>query len=193
MAGERFHGKAADKRRGGNLPARLRFTARRGVTLIELMIAMLILAIVCVSWLEIIGIQSAKREARRREAVERLAGMMDAFMYINRGSNVKDIGDGYYFWNENTLEFIPKGEQADAYPVFRDDENAVGYRLHVVDTAGLFGGALFDGWDAFAKKQDNLSRWLVGELFKRVGTKDEIETAFFTLPVCLGSSIVDKK
>ncbi len=53
---------------------------RRGVTLVELMISMLILVIVCLSWFEILSIQSAKREALRREGVERLAGMMEAFL-----------------------------------------------------------------------------------------------------------------
>lgn len=77
------------KRRGGFLPGRLRVAARRGVTLVELMIAMLILTIVCLSWFEILSIQSAKREALRREGVERLAGMMEAFIasfYLPDGS-----------------------------------------------------------------------------------------------------------
>lgn len=75
-----FHIRSTVKRRGGILPARLRFSARRGVTLVELMISMLILTIVCLSWFEILSIQSAKREALRREGVERLAGMMEAFI-----------------------------------------------------------------------------------------------------------------
>jgi prepilin-type N-terminal cleavage/methylation domain-containing protein len=94
--GKWFHKCGNIKHRGENLPGGFTFSSRRGVTLVELMIAMLILTIVCISWLKIIGIQSARKEARRREAVERLAGMMDAFMYeMRKGGNVGRQGATY--------------------------------------------------------------------------------------------------
>lgn len=147
------------ERRGENLPGRLRVAARRGVTLVELMIAMLILAIVCLSWFEILSIQSAKREALRREGVERLAGMMEAFLAsFNLPNGVSDdtlnnIGDfqpgDAVFYNPSALVsgngYIFKrllsssSETEKIFPIFSDDEikdgslgsTSPGYRLHI--------------------------------------------------------------
>lgn len=147
------------KRRGENLPGRLRVAARRGVTLVELMIAMLILAIVCLSWFEILSIQSAKREALRREGVERLAGMMEAFLasfYLPNGvsadtlNNIGDFTPGdAVFYNPSALVsgkgYIFKrllsssSETEKIFPIFSDDEikdgslgsTSPGYRLHI--------------------------------------------------------------
>ena len=132
---------------------------RRGVTLVELMIAMLILAIVCVSWLEIIGIQSARKEARHREAVERLAGMMDAFMYIKRTSVDSDC---YQMKTSgNTVEFVRcgRGTIVDAsmvYPLFDSDISPVGYQLQVMEKSDLPSHNLFTGWNAVSTRGRNV-------------------------------------
>ena len=141
---------------------------KRGVTLVELLISMLILAIVCIAWLQIIGIQSARKEARRREAVDRLAGMMDAFMYIN--SFGVDVGcycvyhtDGNYMdmGNDKKLVFTP-GNDNEVRPVFKDDVSPIGYRLRVVEKRNLHSHQRFgSNWgDRF---------WLVGELYNKNG------------------------
>lgn len=181
-----FHIPSASKRRGDTLPARLRFVARRGVTLVELMIAMLILTIVCIAWLEIIGIQSARKEARRREAVERLAGMMDAFMYdsilLNNKiiDNKKKIKTGCYYLKRNSLsaQLITNDE---VYPMYENDLSSIGYRLRVLQKKDLnYSSEFGDNWKII---QDNY--WLVGELYNHYGKQESVGKPFFTLPVCL--------
>lgn len=180
MTGSQLHNRMNVKRRGGCLPGRLRIAVRRGVTLVELMISMLILAIVCISWLQIIGIQSARKEARRREAVERLAGMMDAFMYERRASS--SIATGSYSVEVNTSALaisIAKDADTDVvHSVFGSDVSPIGYQLCVVAKTGLERHEEFGGnWNG---------KWLVGKLYDRNGSLGEAGKPFFTLPVCLG-------
>lgn len=155
-----FHRLVGAKRWGGSLPRRLPIMAHRGVTLVELMISMLILAIVCMSWFEILSIQSAKREALRREGVERLAGMMEAFLVsftlpngISSNVGLNNIGDfqkgdavlcnpdalagggGYMF----TRILSSDAGSKVIHPIFSEEEiregrigaASPGYRLHV--------------------------------------------------------------
>ncbi|MGN0844999.1 MAG: type II secretion system protein [Kiritimatiellia bacterium] len=164
------------KRGGRSLRARVRLHARRGVTLVELMIAMLILAIVCVAWLEIIGVQSARKEARRREAVERLAGMMDAFLYMNKLKSNVSTGCYQMIVNGSMLSFAPVSAATKACPLYESDVSPIGYRLDVVAKANLSDEALFTGY--WTKK------WLVGKLYDRSGS--DAGEPFFTLPVYIG-------
>ena len=186
----RFHIRGTAKRRGGNLPARLRFSAHRGVTLIELMISMLILTLVCVAWLEIIGIQSARKEARRREAVERLAGMMDAFMdYYKTGID----SDGNYIevsryrlqldGSSRTLCFKPVYDATEVYPIptLSRGDSTIGYQLRVVDGSNEHVRTMSAGWGS--------NHWLVGLLYDRTGSEGDAGRPFFILPVCLGFDV----
>ena len=165
--------------------------SRRGVTLVELMIAMLILAIVCISWLKIIGIQSARKEARRREAVERLAGMMDAFMYMGRSGKIASqnisANKSYVMRREDRQFDFERSNNADRIePLFGEIDNdgvrvsPIGYRLYVTARAKLDESDKFgDNWET--------CKWLVGELYNRSDcSKGEAGNPFFTLPVCLG-------
>ena len=184
-----LHIRGASKRRGDTLPARLRFVARRGVTLVELMIAMLILTIVCIAWLEIIGIQSARKEARRREAVERLAGMMDAFMYSKKDLRSVDVGS-YYFdekeiaTNNNIVIKFASGTQT-VRPVFEDGISPIGYQLLVVEDDWVKNncGWLREEIDCWGTSRRG---WLVGRLFEHNKMVSESEKPFFSLPVFLG-------
>lgn len=186
---KRFHNQNKRKRRGEGLPARLRFVARRGTTLVELLIAMLILTIVCIAWLEIIGVQSARKEARRREAVERLAGMMDAFMYENRNNHSLNFGD--YRMNLNLLigkiDFEYCGD-SDVHPMYEQEISPVGYRISVVTKDDLPGQIWFDGWEDLEQKGEEplVARWVVGRLYNQNGRLADAGKPFFTLPVCFG-------
>ena len=144
------------------------------------MIAMLILAIVCISWLEIIGIQSARRESRRREAVECLSGMMDAFMYCNR-YNAARVGcyRMVLSLSQEKVEF-PSCGGTDVIPMFDGDISPVGYQLCVVNEGDLPGQNLFKEWPTGCK-------WLVGRLYDRSGKVDDVGRPFFSLPVYLGT------
>jgi len=163
---------------------------RRGVTLIELMISMLILAIVCVAWLQIIGIQSARREARRREAVERLAGMMDAFIAIK--TRPEQIKAGCYQLvglNEDDkdivlnheISFRYDGNEDTRYYVYNGEISTICYQLKVEQPNSLLSINQAKGW-----WQANSSKypcaWLVGRLYD----KTDDNRPFFTLPLCFG-------
>ena len=184
MTGSPLHSRVNGKRRGGCLPGRLRIAARRGVSLVELMISMLILAIVCIAWLQIIGIQSARKEARRREAVERLAGMMDAFMYLGSSSGTIDSG-GYEMVRDGNAITFKRAYNANAvYPMFDGDVSPIGYRLCITNYSALLGASLSKDWqpaDRFVK-----GFWLVGSLYNGNGTVDQAGKPFFTLSVCTG-------
>jgi len=185
VTGSQLHSRVNGKRRGGCLPGRLRIAARRGVSLVELMISMLILAIVCIAWLQIIGIQSARKEARRREAVERLAGMMDAFMYLG-ASNGKVDQDGYEMVKEgNSITFNRAYGTDKVYPMFDSDVSPIGYRLFVTNYSALLDVFLSKDW-----KPDDTRNirgfWLVGCLYNMNGTVDQAGKPFFTLSACMG-------
>ena len=177
----RFHHANEPRRRGGCLPARLRRTAaRRGVTLVELMVSMLILAIVCLAWLEIIGVQSARREARRREAVERLSGMMDAFLYQCKNNMKVSSGRSYKMEMDkavHALKFTEVGTTNVIQALFDGAVSSIGYQLCVVKKEDLPGGLFDDNWGS--------GRWLVGRLYERSGTVADAGKPFFTLPVCM--------
>ena len=196
----RFHIRSAAKRRGGVLPARLRFSVHRGVTLIELMISMLILTLVCVAWLEIIGIQSARKEARRREAVERLAGMMDAILYdpvtlkvFNKNKKTGKItatAASYCLKTSNYISAEKLTDDDEILPVFANEVSSIGYRLKV-----LLSKDKLDCSEKFVTNKefgnnwcnnDGPCYWLVGELYDHYGKKENDWVPFFTLPVCMG-------
>ena len=157
---------------------------RRGVTLVELMVSMLILTIVCRAWLEIIGIQSARREARRREAVERLAGMMDAFLYRYRIGSV-DSNKGYKMVVSEDVGMLSfeKGSTNVVHAVFDRSVSSIGYQLCLVNRIGdVPNGEKFAGWSPTGRVS---CRWLVGRLYERDGTVADAGKPFFTLLVCL--------
>ena len=148
---------------------------------------MLILTLVCVAWLEIIGIQSAKKEARRREAVERLAGMMDAFIYQYQDPYDLDLGDYEFNWNPPNRMFIKDpGSSLGVHSMFGKDVSPIVYRISVVEQSDLPNEGFFgnrwnpDHW------------WLVGRLYNQSedavkgNTSGKEDKAFCTLVVYLG-------
>lgn len=145
---------------------------------------MLILALVCVAWLEIIGIQSAKKEACRREAVERLSGMMDAFMEIKKDVQIKACE---YLMEKkgNEIQFKDVGTKTDVHPMFSDGSSPIGYRLCVVVGGDdLVKGMPKDDWGYDnGKGSVKALQWLVGRLYDSSDADDC--KPFFTLPVCL--------
>ncbi len=172
-----FHRRGDEERRGDTPPGRIRASAHSGVSLVELMIAMLILTLVCVAWLQIIGIQSARKEARRREAVERLVGMMDAFMYMNRGVN-PSVG-AYYMsrTGAQTITFHSDSGTDIVHSMFDQDISPIGYQLRVIDSEILPDQTrVGTGWGSRRK-------WLVGMLYGSSGSVEESGKPFFTLPV----------
>ena len=153
---------------------------RRGMTLVELLVSMLILTLVCLAWLEIIGVQSARRESRRREAVERLPGMMDALLYEYR-NQAFSAGTSYKMvMNEaaHSLVFESTKTTNVVHALFDSSISSIGYQLCIVNKKDVPGGSLFgDNWGS--------SPWLVGRLYERSGAVSDAGKPFFTLPVCM--------
>ena len=173
------------KRRGGFPSGRLRFSARPGVTLVELLVAMLILTIVCISWLQIIGIQSAKREARRREAVERLSGIMDAFLYCYKHGGVSPGSYCFVLNPGDSLTFKRDTDSSVVHPMFEDSVSPVGYQLRVVQNrSNELDARLFDGWKPVGR--NIMGYWLIGSLYDGNGAVGDLGRPYFTLPVYSG-------
>lgn len=181
----RFHIRSVTKRRGGILPARLRFSVHRGVTLVELMIGFLILTIICISWFTIAQIQSAKKEALRREAVERLAGMMDAFtdysIFSDAIANANDLIGCSWWFDEERIQFKERdlnlvSKMFESEPVWDSGQrrwkfetiSPIGYRLFVTrleDYISQLGTHRPDDYMNWSEK-DTI---LVGELYDQNG------------------------
>jgi len=166
----------------------LRIDARRGVSLVELMISMLILVFVTVTWMKLIGAQSARRESFRREAVERLAGMMDAFL-LEKRNEFTSLGTGGYrlVKTGDEISFTKDASSQEVHEVFEERESAspIGYRLQVVTKDGLANASKFgSAWSA-TDDPDKQCKWVVGSLYDRVDEVTE-KDRFFTLQACLG-------
>ena len=158
---------------------------------------MLILTLVCVAWLEIIGIQSARKEARRREAVERLSGMMDAFMSdslmakeaakifsINKKTKKKTYTCGYYRLNSSSL-VIDNANPAEIIPLYENEISPIGYRMRLLKTTDLDNKSEYgSNWTDY--ERSSAGYWLVGELFDHNGKKEDHWKPFFTLSAFLG-------
>jgi len=143
------------------------------------MISMLILTIVCIAWLQIIGVQSARKEARRREAVERLAGMMDAFLYVNMTKSSVAIGGYRMDTDGNAFDFTRTTGDDNVLPLFEGDVSPIGYTLSVITKSSLPYQEKFDSnWGT--------CKWIVGRLYDHSGSMADAGKPFFTLSVCLG-------
>ena len=165
------------------------------------MIGFLILTIICISWFTIAQIQSAKKEALRREAVERLAGMMDAFteysIWSDAINNANDpVGCSWWF-DEERIQFKERGSNLvskmfESEPVWDSDQrrwkleaiSPIGYRLYIT--------CLEDYIKSRSHRRDDYLNWsdtdyvLVGELYDRNGDISEVGSPFCSFKIFLG-------
>lgn len=146
-----------------------------GYSLVEFLVAMLILALVSLSWLTIAQVQSANRESYRREAVERLAGMMDAISQLGL-SYVP--GTALQFKDGQPQKLSGVNGRMTVNPLFGPTESSLGYRLRVKE--------LEEVGDLMSLQRENdrelsvleaYSPVLVGEVFEQWGTLDREEYA----------------
>ena len=151
----------------------------------ELAISMFVLALVCISWFKILGLQSARKEARRREAVERLAGMMDAFLYCH-GRDFPATGSYRMEMDGATVSFPKDGTDGEVHPLFDGDVSPIGYRLCIVEKEDLPEADRFEGWYYTVGRRQYERWWLVGRLYENNGALKDAGKVLFTLPVCTG-------
>ena len=142
-----------------------------GYSLVEFLVAMLILALVSLSWLTIIQVQSANRESYRREAVERLAGMMDVISQRGLDIDVRQSAVVFRFKDGIMTESTDSDEVKTVVPLFLPSESSIGYRLMAKKFSDV--KALIPEAGSFMEKRAPV---LVGELFEQSGTLDDEET-----------------
>lgn len=175
------------KRRGGDLPARLRFSCRGGHTLVELLIGFLILTFVCMSWFEIMGAQNWTKESARREAVEQLHGMMDAFVDIVGGEYTTERTYVISFSGNAGPVFAMKGLDY-VSSLGLESSSSIGYRLYLEQapvSAARDTGSRRNYWGG--PRGDRY--WLCGELYDECGgAVDVCGRAFCKMKVFLGSN-----
>lgn len=165
---------------------RLSFSSRSGLTLVELMISMLIFALVCISWFKIIAIQSARKEARRHEAVERLVGMMDASLYFMKKGDLIRAGEqhqSFIVQRDGDTINLRKGMMEEVYPIFDGDVSPIGYQIVLTKSPAAIGvpnAGLYEGWSLNSREAPY---WLVGFLYDGCGNTNDVGRSFFTLPV----------
>ncbi len=115
--------------------------ARSGVTLVELLVCTLLLAIVFCCWAAMNNIQGVRRESLRYAAVEKAAGILD----LAAGMELKTQSQGPRFYELNES----KGELEDQNGKEGDDAvralwsgQTIGYRLWA-ENRGWGGGARY--------------------------------------------------
>ena len=150
-----------------------------GYSLVEFLVAMLILALVSLSWLTIIQVQSANRESYRREAVERLAGMMDVISMYGLAGNGFKAGTAWAFEDGNLIS-LADGKAVK--PIFDPVESSIGYRLRIKKASEVndlisYGNISEKNSEESLLPATGASPVLVGELFEQSGTleKDDYE------------------
>lgn len=144
-----------------------------GYSLVEFLVAMLILALVSLSWLTIIQVQSANRESYRREAVERLAGMMDVIS--QQGFNSQYASGTSWFFNKGKPN---KTNSRIVNPVFEPTESSLGYRIRIKqssEASDLVSYKNIAEDDSEAGVLAKNSPVLIGELFEQSGTLGQEE------------------
>ncbi len=97
-----------------------------GFSLVELLVAMTILAFVFCGWLNLANIQPVSKESRRYAAVEEAAGLLDA------ASALASPAEGLYADNgTNGLERVAAVTDGRIFAFRSPEEMAPGYRLTV--------------------------------------------------------------
>lgn len=145
-----------------------------GYSLVEFLVAMLILALVSLSWLTIIQVQSANRESYRREAVERLAGMMDVISQQGFKSQYAS-GTSWFFSKGKPT---PQTNGRIVNPVFEPIESSLGYRIRIKqssEASDLISYKNIAEDDSEAGVLAKNSPVLIGELFEQSGTLGQEE------------------
>ena len=159
---------------GQNRSMTLAIKGSSGYSLVEFLVAMLILALVSLSWLTIAQVQSANRESYRREAVERLAGMMDV-------ASMHGVAAGTS-WCFNADGLLTSCDSARTVnQLFDPAESTLGYRLRVKKVSDVQDDLIVQDTGGNAQELDFLLSYykpapvLIGELFEKSGTLDQEE------------------
>jgi prepilin-type N-terminal cleavage/methylation domain-containing protein len=102
-----------------------------GFSLVELLVATVIIVIVFISWLRISNFQAIRKESLRRAAIEKAAGYLD-YMVDQGGTTA---GEAYTISFSGTYSVGPPSDPSDAsyrIPPLFEESDPIGYVLRVV-------------------------------------------------------------
>jgi prepilin-type N-terminal cleavage/methylation domain-containing protein len=153
--------------------------SRKGFTLVELMVAALLIVIIFVAWLRIANFQAIRKESLRRVAIEKAMGYLD---YIAGDSQLVTAGTaGYCRVRDGAVyskEWYPGLNDPYVEPLFRADES-IGYLLTVATRVQA--GLEHENWP------DN-GYWAVIALYDKHGVHaSEAGRVFFKLSSYMGA------
>jgi prepilin-type N-terminal cleavage/methylation domain-containing protein len=132
-----------------------------GFSLVELLVATVIIVIVFISWLRISNFQAIRKESLRRAAIEKAAGYLD-YMVDQGGTTA---GKAYTISFSGTYSVGPPSDPSDAsyrIPPLFEESDPIGYVLRVVqDWPHQANWPVGHGWPN--------SRWAVIQLYDEHG------------------------
>jgi hypothetical protein len=104
--------------------------ARRGFSLVELLVATILLIIIFIGWLQIANFQAIRKESLRRLALEKAAGYLDVMSELRPGAGQYRID-----FRDNTYNMAEVEPFALPLPLFTnasESSSSPGYVLRVV-------------------------------------------------------------
>ncbi len=144
-----------------------RHKGRAGFSLVEILVATVILVIIFTGWLRIANFQAIRKESLRRAAIEKAAGYLDVMV----GS--PSLSDKRYYrinWTNSNFK-VDEAEDEHVYELFNNDL-LIGYTLQVLLNYQ-------EDWPAGSK-------WAVIKLYDRNGIPEtEAGRPFSTMSVLI--------
>jgi prepilin-type N-terminal cleavage/methylation domain-containing protein len=151
--------------------------ARRGFSLVELLIATLLIVIIFLGWLQIANFQAIRKESLRRLALEKAAGYLDVMSQLRPGAGQYRInfdGDTYMAVVEQSALPLPLFTNAN------ESSSSPGYVLRVMPTSQITSILPHQDWPP-------AGRWALIELYDQHSLPtNESGRVFSRLSVFLG-------
>ena len=102
-----------------------------GFSLVELLVATMLLAIIFVGWLTICNFQPIRKEALRRLAIEQAAGYLDFLAASDAGVNPGHLYRVSFEHGVYSYDSLPKTSECWPWPMFYS-KDPIGYTIDVV-------------------------------------------------------------
>lgn len=145
---------------------------RAGFSLVELLVASMIIVIIFIAWLRIANFQAVRKESLRRLAIEKAAGYLDVMAELRPGEGT------YQIVFDPTNSYTTTSAQNEVVPLFEDQPGSPGYVLRVMPTDEITDILAHDGWPD--------GRWAIIQLYDEHGVPtNEAGRVFSTMSVYL--------
>jgi type II secretory pathway pseudopilin PulG len=144
-----------------------------GFSLVELLVASLIIMIIFISWLRIANFQAVRKESLRRLAIEKAAGYLDVMAERRENIGVYRI----VFTNNSYAVLAPVPGNAYVQPLFKNIVGSPGYVLKVMPTSAITNILPHGGWPP-------AGRWAIIRLYDAYEVlESEAGRAFSTMSI----------